>query len=140
MKQIIQCPSCNTVFKIEMEYGKETQVCPSCGAELDVTAVFNGLGEALSITTETREKGTKHSENKSKIYAIDASGVNEIARMQEYITNLKDCLWWLATFTECKENIEFMPMFTESGSREEFCIRRIYDFIKEHRGNKEENK
>lgn len=77
---------------------------------------------------------------RKKFASLDASGVQEIARMQEYITNLEYCLWWLALFTDHKENLEFMPLFTESGSREEFCIRKIYDFIKEHRKKKEENK
>lgn len=132
MKQKIQCPNCEAVFEIEMQYGKEVHDCPSCGVELDVTAVFNDLGEALSITTVTLEKGTEHIENIGRFNAIDESGVKEIARMQEYITNLENLLWRIAMFAKGKDKLEFMPVFTERGSREDFCIRNICDFIKKH--------
>ena len=70
---------------------------------------------------------------KKKAAAITADGVREIARMQEYITNLENCLWRMAMCTEGKDDLQFMPMFTETGSREEFCIIKICDFIKEHK-------
>lgn len=69
---------------------------------------------------------------RKKFASLDSSGVREIARMQEYITNLENCIWRMAMFTEGKDDLQFMPMFTESGSREEFCIRKICDFIKKH--------
>ena len=139
MKQKIQCPTCCTVFEIEMEYGKEVHDCPSCGAELDVTAVFNDLGEALSITTATREKAPEQSENIGRFNAIDASGVKEIARMQEYITNLENCFWSLAMTIDGKDNAKTVIKFTEKDSWTEWAVEKVYKFIKEHRENKEEN-
>ena len=70
---------------------------------------------------------------KKKVAAFTADGVREIARMQEYITDLENCLWKMAMCTEGKDDLRFMPMFTERGSREEFCIRKICEFIKEHK-------
>lgn len=75
---------------------------------------------------------------RKKFATLDASGVKEIARMQDYITNLENCIWRMAMATEGKDDLSSMPIFTESGSREEFSIRKIYDFIKEHKVRRDE--
>ena len=75
---------------------------------------------------------------RKKFATLDASGVKEIARMQDYITNLENCIWRMAMATEGKDDLSSMPIFTESGSREEFSIRKFYDFIKEHKVRRDE--
>ena len=69
---------------------------------------------------------------KKKAAAITADGVKEIARMQEYITNLENCLWRIALYTDGKDDPSFMKLFVEGGSCEYWCIKQICDFIKKH--------
>ena len=130
MKKKIQCPSCNDIFEIEMSLGVDQCKCPSCGADLEITAVFNGIGDAISITTTAIEK-------RKKFESIDASGVKEIAEMQRYIDNLENYLWRMAMFIKGRDDGKTVLDFTERGSTTNFATTEIYNFIK---GHKEEKK
>lgn len=74
----------------------------------------------------------KKRQRKKKAAAITADGVNEIARMQEYITNLENFIWRIAMMIDGKDNAEFIVRFTEPNSATDFATTRIYDFIKGH--------
>ena len=124
-----KCPLCGTDFDVDIKYGFEYHICPKCGSVLEITSVYDDNGKSLSISAKTVAKKKKD----MNLNAITADGVKEIARMQEYITNLENCLWRMAMCTEGKDDLRFMPMFTENGSREELCIRKICEFIKEHK-------
>ena len=78
---------------------------------------------------------------RKKFASLDASGVKEIARMQEYITNLENFLWRMAMTIEGRDNGEMIVLFTEEGSPTRHATNVIYDFIKEKlKNNKEEKK
>lgn len=77
---------------------------------------------------------------RKKFASLDASGVQEIARMQEYITNLENCFWSLAMTIDGKDNANTVIKFTEKDSCTEWAVNKIYEFVKEHREKKEEDK
>ena len=74
---------------------------------------------------------------KKKFAAIDESGIKEIARMQEYITNLENCLWCFAMTIDGKDNAKSVIKFTEKDSVTEWAVGKIYDFIMVHREKKQ---
>lgn len=63
---------------------------------------------------------------------LEDIGVKEIARMQEYITNLENFLWRMSMMIEGKDDGKFILRFTESDSATDFATTKIYEFIKEH--------
>ena len=66
---------------------------------------------------------------RKKYAAIDASGVKEIARMQEYITDLENYIWCMAMAVDGKDNAKSVIKFTEPDSTTEWAVNKIYKFI-----------
>lgn len=63
---------------------------------------------------------------------MDASGVKEIASMQNRIDDLENALWRLAMMTEGKDDCRSLVKFTDVGSIVEVAMEKLYDFIKKH--------
>lgn len=74
---------------------------------------------------------------RKKFASIDASGVKEIAEMQRYIDNLENYLWRMAMFINGKDEGKTVLDFTERGSTTYFATTEIYNFIKEHKEEKQ---
>ena len=81
----------------------------------------------------------KKRQRKKKSVAITADGVKEIARMQEYITNLENFIWRMEMMIDGKDNGERILVFTEPDSATDLALTKIYEFIKEHMEKKENN-
>lgn len=71
---------------------------------------------------------------RKKFESIDASGVQEIAKMQRYIDNLENYLWRMAMFIEGRDDAGMIIEFTEGETR--YATTKIYNFIKEHKEEK----
>lgn len=63
---------------------------------------------------------------------MDASGVKEIASMQNRIDDMENALWRLAMMTEGKDDCRSLVKFTDVGSIVEVAMEKLYDFIKKH--------
>ena len=73
---------------------------------------------------------------RKKFASIDASGVKEIAEMQWKIDKLEDAIKRLHF---CILGLDDMNSYVLTGdSIVDFDLKKIYDFIKEHKGNIEE--
>ena len=72
-----------------------------------------------------------------KFESLDASGVKEIAEMQRYIDNLENYLWRMAMFIKGQDDGKTVLSFTENDSPTNFATNTIYNFIKEHKENKQ---
>ena len=72
---------------------------------------------------------------RKKFESLDASGVKEIAEMQRYIDNLENYLWRMAMFIEGRDDVGVIVEFTEGVTQ--YATAKIYDFIKEHKENKQ---
>jgi len=69
---------------------------------------------------------------RKKFASMDASGVKEIASMQNRIDDLENALWRLAMMTEGKDDCRSLVKFTDVGSIVEVAMEKLYDFIKKH--------
>ena len=73
---------------------------------------------------------------RKKFASIDASGVKEIAEMQRYIDNLENYLWRMAMYIEGRDDVGMIIEFTDGATR--YATKKIYNFIKEHKEEKNE--
>lgn len=69
---------------------------------------------------------------RKKFASMDASGVKEIASMQNRIDDLENALWRLAMMTEGKDDCRSLVKFTDVGSIVEVAMEKLCDFIKKH--------
>lgn len=73
---------------------------------------------------------------RKKFASIDASGVKEIAEMQWYIDKLEDAINRLHFCILGQDDMNFYVLTGDSIV--DFDLKKIYDFIKEHKGKIEE--
>lgn len=69
---------------------------------------------------------------RKKFASMDASGVKEIASMQNRIDDLENALWRLAMMTEGKDDCRSLVKFTDVGSIVEVAMEKLFDFIEKH--------
>lgn len=75
---------------------------------------------------------------KSQAKLLDAGGVQAIADMQRYISDLENFIWRMSMLIDGRDTAESILEFAEEGSATHFAAGKIHKFLIEHIEHKEE--